>query len=132
MRVEGKAMTFKKVLITASAIGLLASAAGAPVGARGIPSQPTAVTFTRAVELPGMTLPAGRYVFERATPDTSANAVLIRGDHGRVQWLGLTNSIERRQPGKTIVQLSEVGPGEAPRVLTWFPSESTQGAAFIY
>jgi hypothetical protein len=46
--------------------------------------------------------------------------------------MGLTRPVERRQSGNTVVQLSEAARGEAPRVLAWFPSESTIGAEFIY
>ena len=132
MQVEGKAMSIQKLLITASAVALLTAVATTTAGARSAGSQPTPVTFLRSVELPGMTLPAGAYVFERANPESSLQVVLVRNQRGTVQWLGHTNVIERRAAGKTLVQVSEAGAGESPRVLSWFPSESTLGAAFIY
>ena len=125
-------MTIQKLLITASALTLLAVGAGAPAGARNIPTQPTPVTFLRAVELPGQMLPAGDYVFERANPESSNAAVLVRSTRGNLQWLGLTRTATRRQAGKSAFEVSEARPGEAPRVLAWFPSHSLIGAEFIY
>ena len=125
-------MTIQKLLITASALTLLAAGAGAPAVARNSPSQPTPVTFLRAVQLPGQLLPAGEYVFERANPESSNAAVLVRSTRGHVQWLGLTRPATRPQAGKSAFEVSEAGPGEAPRVLAWFPSHSLTGAEFIY
>ena len=125
-------MTIQKLLITASALTLLAVGVSAPAGARGIPSQPTSVKFLRAVQLPGQMLPAGEYVFERANPESSNAVVLVRSTRGDVQWLGLTRMATRREDGKSAFQVSEARQGEAPRVLAWFPSHSLTGAEFIY
>ena len=132
MHAEGNDMTIHKLLITTGAAVLLAVGAIAPAGARNIAGQPTPVKFLRSVQLPGQMLPAGEYVFERVNPETSANVVLVRGRHNGVQWLGFTNTAERRETRSSAVELSEARPGEAPRVLTWFPTGSLTGAAFIY
>lgn len=125
-------MTIRKLLITTSALTLLAVGASAPAGARNIPGDPTRVTFLRSVELPGQVLPAGDYVFERVNPTSSNVAVLVRNKRGTVQWMGLTNAATRRKAGKSAIELSEARQGEAPRVLAWFASGSVNGASFIY
>ena len=125
-------MTVQNVMFTIGAAALLAAVATIPAGASGVAGDPTPITFSRDVALPGITLPAGRYVFQRANPATSADAVLVRNQRGTVQWLGLTHQVERRDPGHTLIQLSETAQGQTPRVLTWFPSGSSVGAAFIY
>lgn len=125
-------MKLSRLLPTAGALVALAVLTTTPAGARFGPSYPTPVTFNIDVQLPGKTLPAGNYVFERANPSTSADVVLVRNKRGTVQWMGLTNPVERRKAGKTVVELSEAPRGEAPRVLTWFPSGSVAGSAFIY
>ena len=125
-------MTIQKLLITTSALTFLAIGATAPVNARNVVGNPTPVTFLRAVELPGQMLPAGDYVFEQINPESSNNVVLVRSKRGKVQWLGLVHAAERRDAGKSAIQLSEAAAGEAPRVLAWFPTASRSGAAFIY
>jgi hypothetical protein len=132
MRVEGNDMTIQKLLTTTGAAVLLALGAMAPAGAGDIPSQPTPVKFLRSVQLPGQTIPAGDYVFERANTQTTANVVLVRGRNNGVQWMGFTDVAERRDPHSASVQLSEARQGEAPRVLAWFPTGSRTGVAFIY
>lgn len=132
MLVEGNDMTIQKLLITTSAVTLLAMGASAPAGARNIPGDPTPVTFLRSVELPGQMLPAGDYVFERVNPLSSNVVVLVRNKRGTVQWMGLTNTTTRRQSGASAIDMSEARQGEAPRVLAWFPTDSLTGAAFIY
>lgn len=125
-------MRFQKLLITASALTLLAVGPSAPAGARNIPGEPTPVTFLRSVQLPGQLLPAGDYVFERVNPLSSSVAVMVRNKRGTVQWMGLTNTTTRRNAGESAIELSEARQGEAPRVLAWFPTGSLAGAAFIY
>ena len=125
-------MTIQRLLITASALTLLAVGASAPAGARNIAGDPTPVTFLRSVQLPGQVLPAGDYVFERVNPDSSSVAVLVRNTRGTVQWMGLTNVTTRREAGRSAIELSEARQGEAPRVLAWFASGAVTGASFIY
>jgi hypothetical protein len=131
-QVEGNDMTIQRLLITTGAAALLAVGASAPAGAGYNPAEPTPVTFLRSVELPGQTLPAGDYVFERVSPENSMGAVMVRSKRGQVQWLGLTNRVERRNGRRSAVELSEARQGEAPRVLAWFPTGAVIGAAFIY
>lgn len=125
-------MTIQRLLITASALTLLAVGASAPAGARNLAGDPTKVTFLRNVQLPGQVLPAGEYVFERVNPESSTVAVLVRNTRGTVQWMGLTNVTTRREAGKSAIELSEARQGEAPRVLAWFASGAFTGASFIY
>jgi hypothetical protein len=132
MQVEGNDMTIQKLLITASALTLLAVGASAPAGARNIAGDPTPVTFLRSVQLPGQVLPAGDYVFERVNPLSSSVAVMVRNKRGTVQWMGLTNVTTRREAARSAIELSEARQGEAPRVLAWFPSGAVTGASFIY
>jgi hypothetical protein len=132
MQVEGNDMTIQKLLITASALTLLAVGASAPAGARSIAGDPTPVTFLRSVQLPGQVLPAGDYLFERVNPLSSSVAVMVRNKRGTVQWMGLTNVTTRREAARSAIELSEARQGEAPRVLAWFPSGAVTGASFIY
>jgi hypothetical protein len=125
-------MTIQKLLITTSALTLLAMGASTPVGAGSAANQATPVTFLRSVEMPGQTMPAGDYVFERVNPESSNAAVVVRSKRGHVQWLGLTNVATRPRADKSTIEMAEARKGEAPRVLAWFPTGSLTGFSFIY
>lgn len=94
----------------------------------------TYFSFSRAVALPGVELPPGTYVFERAEA-TNQDVVVVRNrDRTRLYYLGSTNRVERpRQLGRgSAITLGEARPGSAPPIAAWFPIDSSRGHAFIY
>ena len=93
----------------------------------------TFLTFSNSVELPGVTLPAGTYVFRLAdTPGRNVVQVLDRSE-GEVlgQWLFVQAS--RVEPtGETVVTFREQREGTTPAVQYWyFPGEAI-GKEFVY
>ena len=92
------------------------------------------LTFSGAVALPGVVLPAGTYTFEIANPDTSANVVRVASRDGRVQFLGFTERVQRpeRLPKDRMVSFGESAAGAPPPVLAWYPIGTSTGHRFIY
>jgi hypothetical protein len=104
-------------------------ASGSPEGAR-----TTSLTFSQPVGLPGVTLGAGTYVFERATVLTSHNVVrVMSGDRKRVVFQGFTELV-RRPAGLrgTVVTFAEATREHAQPIIAWYPSGSAHGYKFGY
>ena len=92
------------------------------------------LTFSGAVALPGMVLPAGTYTFSIANPNTSANAVRVSSRDGRIQFQGFTQHVPRPEglSKDRMVSLGESKAGTSPPILAWYPSGSPSGHRFIY
>ena len=93
----------------------------------------TILTFSAPVEMPGVTLPAGTYVFRIAdTPSRNVVQVFDKDEKDIMgQWLYV--SAERPQvSGETVVTFKETREGTTPAVQFWYyPGERT-GKEFIY
>jgi hypothetical protein len=99
------------------------------------PERTMYLTFDRSVALPGVTLAPGSYVFERATPLTSANVVRVTSrSPRRVVFQGFTDLVER-PAGWTddrFVSIGEARPGDPQPILAWYPAGTRQGHRFLY
>ena len=129
-------MTRRKAVLAACGV-MLSAVAAAAVG--DIPWDPmhrqTALTFKRAVSLPGVTLEPGTYVFEVANPESGSNVVRVRAkeDYRQVYYSGFTNMVERPENlGNRPVLLGEAEPGKALPILAWYPRGDRVGRQFIY
>jgi hypothetical protein len=110
---------------------LATSSTGAIPNAR----RTTYFTFKTDVGLPGMTLPAGSYVFEVLNPDTSADVVRVMNpERTKTYALKFTRSVQRSQWGnlKSTITLGEAPAGQPQPIKTWFPQDETTGREFIY
>jgi hypothetical protein len=93
----------------------------------------TIMTFSAPVELPGMRLEAGTYVWKLA--DTSSRNVIqvFTQDEKEIlgQWLFIP--AERRDvTGDTVVTFRETSAGSTPAVQFWFYPGESIGKEFIY
>jgi hypothetical protein len=99
-------------------------------------SRLTRIQINRAMALPGVILPPGRYTFEVANPSTSANTVLVTsGDaHRTVHFLGLAARVERprRMPADQVISVGEAPDGEPIPILAWYPAGFSTGYRFNY
>ena len=91
------------------------------------------ITFSNKVEMPGVTLPAGTYVFRLAdTPQRNVVQVLSQ-DENKVlgQWL----FVQHERPevtGDTVIMFKETAENTTPAVQYWyFPGEKI-GKEFVY
>lgn len=93
----------------------------------------TIMTFSAPVELPGMRLAAGTYVFRLAdTATRNVIQVLSRDDMEMLgQWLFIP--AERRDvTSETVVTFRETSAGSTPAVQYWFYPGESIGKEFIY
>jgi hypothetical protein len=94
----------------------------------------TFLTFSGPVQVPGMTLPAGTYMFKLADPESGRRAIQIWDEKGtKLFTMLLTVPDEQPEPkDDPVVLFSERPSGAAPAVKSWFyPAERT-GYEFIY
>ena len=127
-------MTRRKAVLAAWGVIFGVSAAVATA----VPWDPmhrqTALTFNRAVSLPGVTLQPGTYVFEVVNPDSGSNIVRVRReDYRQVYFAGFTHMVERPDSlsGRPLL-LGEAIPGKAVPILAWYPLGDRMGRQFIY
>jgi len=95
----------------------------------------TYVKFSRGVALPGIELPAGTYIFERADP--AMNRYLVRvlsRDRRKIYTTQVTNIVLRPSNVSNDhgIVLGEAGPGMAAPVRAWFPVGDERGHEFIF
>jgi len=127
-------MTKRKAVLAACGVIFGVSAAVATP----VPWDPmhrqTALTFNRAVSLPGVTLAPGTYVFELANPESGSNVVRVRReDYRQVYFAAFTHMVERPDNlGGRPVLLGEAIPGKAVPILAWYPQGDRMGRQFIY
>jgi hypothetical protein len=93
----------------------------------------TIMTFSNAVELPGMRLEAGTYVFRLADTPLRNVIQLLSSDEMNVlgQWLFVP--AERQEvTGDTVVTFRETAANTTPAVQFWYYPGETIGKEFIY
>jgi hypothetical protein len=93
------------------------------------------VTFSGPVLLPGVTLPAGTYIFERADPLNHIDLVrVLARDRSKVYLLGFTTQVPRPEglPRDRVILFHEARTGAAPRIDAWFPQDEPVGHRFVY
>src|SRR3954466_16094929 len=81
----------------------------------------TYLTFSKPVQLPGVTLPAGRYRFDLADPVESRRVVRVQSEDGK-QQLAMLLSVPNKLPDPAkdpVVLFAETPAGEADAVKAW-------------
>jgi hypothetical protein len=95
----------------------------------------TYFTFSRTVQIPGVTLPAGSYVFEVANPEGQGDIVrVLSRDRKQVFLMKFTRPIYRQADRnlKATISLGEAPAGTPPPVTAWYPESETRGREFLY
>ena len=94
----------------------------------------TYFTFSQPVELPGVTLPAGKYLFRLADPNGSRNVVQVLSADGKKAYATLLAIPEQRfdVPSHPEVRFIETAAGTPPAIKSWWYSGNTIGWEFIY
>jgi len=94
----------------------------------------TLFTFDAPVALPGVTLPAGTYLFRLADPNDESSVIAVYDQTGQTCY-GMFDTIRVRESGSTddpSIQFAEGHRGAPERVAAWFyPGERT-GWQFMY
>jgi hypothetical protein len=94
----------------------------------------TYLTFSKAVQLPGVTLPAGRYRFQLADVEESRRVIKVQSEDGKKQFaLLLTVQNQLRDiPKDPVVLFRETAQGQPDAVRSYnYPGERI-GYEFIY
>ena len=127
-------MLARKIVHTLCGVVLLGVLATSSTGAM-TANRTTYFTFSGTVQMPGVALPAGTYIFEVVNPDGGSDVVkVLSRDRKTLHLMRLTRSIERRSGGNldAAITLGETAAGIPPKVKAWFPQSETRGREFIY
>ena len=128
-------MFARKIVRIVGGVVLLGVFATSAASAMIDPRRTTYFTFTRVVQMPGVALEPGTYIFEVANPDGQADLVrVLSRDRKQVFLMKFTRPIHRRPSGnlKATISLGEA-PAGAPRPITaWYPESETRGREFLY
>jgi hypothetical protein len=129
-------MLRKSFVISACAAAMFATVNVRPALAQGGPiDSRTEFTFNSPVELPGVTLPPGTYVFRFADATTSRKVmqVLAKDSSNKTYGLFLTISAQRPKPSDDAeLRFLETPAGKPAAVKTWWYPGNSIGREFIY
>ncbi len=91
-------------------------------------------TFNGPVELPGVALPPGKYVFRIANPETGRSVVQVVSEDGKMPYgLFFTRAAERPSPPQDPeIRFMEAAPGAPPPIKTWWNPGDRIGREFVY
>jgi len=94
----------------------------------------TRVTFNEAVQVPGVTLPGGTYVFKLADSDNQRTIVeIFNEDETRlITTILAIPDYHIQTPGKTIISFDERPKGQPEALKAWFYPGDNFGVAFVY
>jgi hypothetical protein len=94
----------------------------------------TVFSFNRPVSLPGVTLPAGKYMFRLVDTTTTRKVVQVLDEHGKTPYAMLHTipDIRRDASGSPEVRFLETAKGQPSAVKTWWYPQERIGYEFIY
>jgi hypothetical protein len=121
----------RHALRLACSVALLAGVMPTPSTAQPLDRR-TLFTFSGPVAMPGVTLPAGQYLFRLANPDSSRNVVqVLSGDGTKPYGMFFSMPAERFEPASTPeVRFMETAAGMPAAIRTWwYPGRRRESAA---
>ena len=114
----------RKIVHTLCGGVLLAVLATSATGANFDSRRTTHFTFSGAVQLPGVTLPAGTYTFEVVNTNSGSDIVRVTArDRSKVYLMQFTRAVYRPSAStlKATISLGETPAGTPPPVKVWYP-----------
>ena len=122
----------KSNLVLGSCVAVLAGLLAAR-GASGSIPHTNYLTFSAPFALPGVSLPAGTYVFDVLTDSNNVVRVTSR-DGSRTYLTAFTMTVQRPKglPVTRQILFNEVPAGTTPSVKVWFPIGHAVGHEFVY
>lgn len=123
----------KSKLALVSCVALVAGLLAARAASGSIPHT-NYLTFDAPFALPGVSLPAGTYVFDVVAAGSNNLVRVTSRDGSRVYVTAFTVSVQRPKalPVTRQIVFNEVAAGMAPPVKTWFPIGQSIGHQFVY
>ena len=128
-------MLARKIVHTLCGLVLLGLLATSTTGAFENAGRTTYFTFSGTVQMPGVALAAGTYIFEVVNPNGGSDVVrVISRDRKKTYLMRLTRAVERPWRGNldASITLGETAAGAPPKVKAWYPQNETRGREFIY
>jgi hypothetical protein len=123
----------RRVVFLACSVALLACVMETPSTAQTLDKR-TLFTFSGPVSMPGVTLPAGKYLFRLANPDSGRNVVQVLNAEGTKPY-GMFFAIraERFEPAPAAeVRFMETAGGMPAAIKTWWYPGDRSGYEFVY
>jgi hypothetical protein len=126
-------MLSTRIFGLACAVAVFVCLMAAPVSAQPLDKR-TLFTFSGPVTLPGVTLPAGQYLFRLADPNSSAKVVQVLNAEGTKPYgLFFTIPAERVEPASSPeVRFMETASGTPAAIRTWWYPGERRGYEFIF
>ena len=129
-------MCAKSLITSACAAAMLLTMSATPALAQGGPMDSrTEFTFNQPVELPGVTLPPGTYVFRFVDATTGRKVMQVQAKDASSKTYGmfLTINAQRPKPSDDAeLRFLETPAGQPAAVKTWWYPGNTIGREFIY
>src|SRR5215218_3145107 len=132
IKLEGQLMRRLTTRVSASCAALLLGVTLA--SAQMTTQRDTVVTFSAPVSLPGVTLPAGSYLFKLADSQVNRNVVQVFAqDRSKIFATILAIPAERTEPAdETVITFKEAPANSAPAVQYWYYPGDKRGQEFVY
>ena len=124
----------KKLMTFACAAAILTTMAAAPARAQTMDSR-TEFTFNQPVELPGITLPPGTYIFRFIDATTGRKVMQVQAKDMSSKNYGMFLTINAQRPRASDdaeLRFLETPAGQPAAVKTWWYPGNTMGREFIY
>jgi len=129
-------MRSRKLIVSTCAAAMIACLNVVPATAQSmVADSRTEFTFKAPVELPGVTLPPGTYVFRFADPNTSRQVMQVLAKDGSNKTFGLFLTIQAHRPqasNDAELRFLETPAGQPAAVKTWWYPGNSTGREFIY
>lgn len=125
-----------RLMTAACAAAMLLTMSVTPARAQGQPMDArTEFTFNQPVELPGVTLPPGAYIFRFVDGTTGRKVMQVqaKGSGNKTYGMFLTINAQRPRPSDDAeLRFLETPAGQPAAVKTWWYPGNTIGREFIY
>ena len=129
-------MLIKSLITSAGAAAMLLTLSATPALAQGGPMDSrTEFTFNQPVEMPGVTLPPGTYIFRFVDATTGRKVMQVQAKDASNKTYGmfLTINAQRPRPSDDAeLRFLETPAGQPAAVKTWWYPGNTIGREFIY
>jgi LPXTG-motif cell wall-anchored protein len=128
-------MLTRKLLLSVGTFAILALIVPAAATSQELnTNQRTFFTFSAPVQLPGVTLPAGKYQFQLATSLANRHIVQVfNADGSKILATILANAAQRNDvPNEPEVRFFETPADVTPAIQTWWFPGTRSGHEFIY
>jgi hypothetical protein len=123
----------RRGMLMVAGLALVGLVAAAPGDANIDTERTTQLTFSKPFSLPGVTLGAGTYIFERAAPMSAIEVVRVSSrDRRFVYYTGFTELVERPRGNTSLITFGEAPAGAPVPVRDWYPAGTSTGHRFLY